>query len=156
MNQEVISFFKKNRPTFEQIKANFLLKKVGDGLFRNVYAIDDLVVKVPKKSNLKTDHTSNLYHARAEVRQINRIRKMKKYKLLRSFLPEIYYFDKKSGILLMPYYQKPTKKDAEVAAEIFSRLAREVGRHSGGDIHDQNVMYDLENETYVIVDLGYF
>jgi hypothetical protein len=153
---KVISFFKKNRPSFDEIKTRFSLTKIGKGLFRDVYAIDDLVVKIPRKSNLETDHTSNLYHAREEIRQIIRIRKMKKYRLLRPFLPEIHYFDQKSGILLMPFYVKPTKKEAEVAAEILSRLAREVGHHSGGDIHDQNVMYDFENETYVIVDLGYF
>src|SRR5271166_2835977 len=68
----------------------------GYGAFRRVYKVRglDLVFKIPRyTTDCETNLSSNIEHARAEYSTVCRIERFKKYKILRQFMPQIFYFD---------------------------------------------------------------
>jgi 5-methylthioribose kinase len=152
----IVEMFDKHHPKTpkECKKRGLKLQKIGSGLFRTVYRINDLdlVVKFPKKEN----KSSGLYHSLEEFRRFKQIQRLKKYKSIQRYLPKIHYFNKKSGVILMPFYRKLPAKEAEIASNILSKFAEDVGHTSGGDIHSENVMFSDFEDRYVLVDLGYF
>src|SRR5216684_6048992 len=72
------------------------MRLLGKGLFRKGYKIKncDLVIKFPIGEEGKI-------HTRDEVR---RLKRLKKDVILKRFLPEVFYYNKKSGVILMRYY----------------------------------------------------
>lgn len=64
------------------------LRKLGSGCFRDTYLVKgyDVVLKFPQGQQV-----SNVVHSSEEIRQINRILKLKTLSKLRPLCPKIYY-----------------------------------------------------------------
>jgi 5-methylthioribose kinase len=156
----ICSLFEKYRPqNYSDIRAmGFKLTNVGSGLFRSAYRIDksSIVVKLPKTDSQGSEGwESGVGHAREEFKKINKIQKTGKYAPLVRYLPHIYYFDKKTGIMIMPlYYPYRTYKERQLVSTFLSNLVYDL--HGGdGDIHSANVASTEYGEP-VLIDLGYF
>lgn len=129
-------------------KLGLKLRRIGEGLFREGYKIvnADMVIKFPKD-------TEGIKHSLAEVRRIHRLMK---FKILRRHLPEILYFDKASGVLIMRYYPRfrSFEVQADAMGEALARVISSLTRTHCSDLHTENVRSSEEDDA-VIIDLGY-
>src|SRR6266705_5037212 len=75
------------------------LQKLGTGAFRTVYRIVDspLVVKFPMPG---TDFTVNKIHTRTELA---RIRKFRRFRWMRKYLPRVYYSNSVTGVSIIEF-----------------------------------------------------
>ena len=87
-------------------KADIGLEPLDQGAFRQVYTAIGLpvVVKIPLNDR------SCLYHARREIRRLKQVRRSSLYRVLKRYLPKVYYADKQSGIIVMRFYGKRSLK----------------------------------------------
>ena len=77
---------------------------------------------------------------------------------MRPHLPEVFYHDKKSGVIVMRKYPKYDnyKSQADAMGEMIQRLVYKLTKVSCSDIHSENVRKRRFNkEQSVLVDLGY-
>ena len=83
-------------------------KHLGAGVFREVLKVKGcpLVVKFPLDANW--DCHEGVDHSALEMKKLARL---KKFKWMRRFLPKIYYYDRKHGIIVMRYYELMTKHE---------------------------------------------
>lgn len=158
--EKVVAQFKAKQPKNLEAVENmdYTLKPIGDGAYRTVYKIGNLpiVVKVPT-------HTggSCKRHAIAEWRAVQRILKFKKYIELQPFVPKIYYFDPKSGIMIVHYYKPAPVKYRRSVSMLFERYLPRIwalgyrSKWSTVDTHRDNIAIDEEGVPKLI-DLGYF
>jgi tRNA A-37 threonylcarbamoyl transferase component Bud32 len=131
---------------------------VGSGAFRSVYRIKNtnLVIKFPDLYEYGEDHS------RDEVRTI---KKLYKYKVLRSYLPKIFYFDHRSSVIVMEYYDKyndrkagnphPMRTYGDITWErvlIIELIAKLTGAYFG-DLYNINLRLD-KNKHVKFVDMG--
>jgi len=142
----------KNRSDLE--KMGLKLGLIGNGLYREVYRINGLplVVKLSKNAG-----SSPRDHARAEYRAVRRIQRFKKYAQLRKYMPEIHYFDSKTGVMLMHYY-KPLPKGYRCIARLLDHIIEltwPYAAESECDVHGGNVGLG-ENNQPILIDMGYF
>jgi len=137
----------------------------GYGAFRRVYKVRglDLVFKIPRyTTDYETNISYNIEHARAEYSAVCRIERFKKYKILRQFMPQIFYFNWDCGIMAMEYY-KPLLFTAvgEAGCNALSALVDSCWNKSlGTDICTNNVglAVDVDRGDYnlKLIDLGCF
>ncbi len=132
------------------------LKKIGDGVYRQVYKIEGvpLVVKIPGGDAFPVGCRR---HARSEYRTVKRIHRYKKFAQLRKYMPRIYYFDNKSGLMLMHYYSVPKKYKIAIS-NLLSLVVKLIWPNTASsecDVHGANIGMD-ENNQPVLIDLGYF
>lgn len=152
-----IQKIRKNRPTnpseFKDI--GLPLRRLGAGLFRAGYKIRgcDLVVKFPLNLADKTIDREGIEHTAAEMR---RIRRLAQSEAIRPYLPEVMYFDKKNGIIVMKYYSKfeNYEKMADAMGSMAQRLIRRISHVNCSDIHTGNVRKGARYVP-VIIDFGY-
>ncbi len=136
--------------------AGVSLRLLGSGLYRDGYKVKDcdLVLKFPRKIALKSGKKSLAEGRKHSAAEIRRLRRLRQVTCLDKFLPEIFYYDKKSGVIGMKYY--PTFTDFEDQADamgtVIESLIFGVSRIRCTDIHTENVRQNKERA--VIIDLG--
>ena len=130
--------------------SNLKLRHIGSGAFRDTYRVGKLpiVIKIP---------FNEISHARHEARVITKVMKDEKFKALRPFMPKLYYYDKKTGIIVMEYCRTmkygPT---SDAVSKIFSTLVSKLFRkpmYDESDIRGYNIGKN-NNGQYKIIDLG--
>jgi len=125
------------------------MRLLGKGLFRTGYKVKgcDLVIKFPGCE------VEDLWHSRQEVRRLNRL---KKAGVLREFLPEIFFYDKKTGVIAMRYYREFVnfEKQADAMGRMIQKLIYRLTRVKCTDIHTENVRSRNIRDA-VLIDLGY-
>lgn len=125
------------------------------GAYRDTYFIRGvpLVVKFP--NNDGGSHS----HARAEIKSIRRLRRgKKKYKLLQKYIPETYYENLKTGVIVMRRYKPLRSKYDILIADVLEKLVSVVWPEhvsDGTDVHGANIALDDKGKLKII-DLGYF
>lgn len=124
------------------------MRLLGKGLFRMGYKIRncDLVIKFPMGEEGRR-------HSAQEIRHVKRL---KKDRTLTRFLPEIFYYSKKSGVILMRYYPqfRDFEEQADALGRLIGRLIYRVTRVPCTDVHTENVRQG-PFERAIIIDLGY-
>jgi hypothetical protein len=144
----------KSRPTtlagFQQLGLS--LKTIDAGVFRKTCEVEGLPLAV--KFPLDKD---GVYHSRTEMRKIARL---SLFPSLRKYLPKIYYYDSKSGVIVERFY--PNFSDDIDACEAVGNLAGVLLKELTGvkviDIHSGNIRTKnprRESPKVVLVDLGY-
>ena len=153
--QKLLKHHPKTLKDFKKIKLELI--PLSRGAYRTAYRIkgSNVVVKIPV-----SDDSSNLVHAREEIKAINQIKRFKrKNAKIIKMLPEIYYFDDKSGVTAMKYYKKIRGNLAYTVSGLVEDIIELIypkDTYVGGmDIHGSNVHVD-ENGNTIIIDLGYF
>lgn len=137
-------------------KLGLKLESIGSGAYRRAFRIHgaDLVVKFPSDPDGR-------FHTSLEVR---RIKKLAQYQSLRPHLPKIRYYDKKTGILVVDFYDKysetaaavPGNRTVELSWErdLITRLVKELTGVFVIDLYDDNLRID-DTQTVKLIDLGY-
>src|SRR5271163_277737 len=94
-------------------KTGLKLKKLGEGLDRIVYRVEDsnLVVKFCRFEKDRLNRIGQSYAEYASWKTI--MRSKKKYKSLQKYMPEIYYFNATTGVTLVKMYSKITFREAQ-------------------------------------------
>lgn len=157
--ERIISAFNQYHPK-DGIEAektcNIVLKPVAEqGAYRDTYFIEGvpLVVKFPKNNG--GTHS----HAKAEIKAIRRLRRGKKrYKLLQKYIPETYYENLKTGVIVMRQYKPLRSKYDILIADVLEKLVSVVWPEhveDGTDVHGSNIALDDDGHLKII-DLGYF
>jgi hypothetical protein len=149
----VVKMFHEKEPaTIDNL--NLKLTPIGvSGAYRKVYRINGLplVIKEPKDKSCRK-------HARAEYKTIQRILRYKKYARLTRYMPEVYYFNEKTGLMLMHYY-RPLPKRYKCIARLLDVIVELTWPYAMDqnecDVHGGNVAL-TEDNLPVIIDLGYF
>lgn len=147
---KALRLINKNKPAsqkeFEALGLKFQL--IDAGCFREVFAIKgtNLVVKLP--------FDEGKYHS---ISEIKRIEKLSKVKELVPHLPKVYYFDRKTGIIVMRYYPQIKQEDQiELLGKVVKKLVKRIAGVNMGDIHDNNIRKKRQDwATLIFVDLGY-
>ena len=128
--RSVIRKFKKHKPkSLEDILRLFdCLEYVSRGSFRVAYRIDHLPLIVKVATENKEDESfwgECIDHHLNEMDAIRRVKQYKKYASIRKYLPKLYYYDNKNGIILMPEYPQPITKNIPDCIE---QAAKEISK----------------------------
>jgi pyruvate-formate lyase-activating enzyme len=104
-------------------------------------------VKFPKGADGK-EHTRD---------EVTRIRKLRKWHVMKKHLPTIFYYDSKSAVLILSYHPRFTthEKEADAMGKFIQELVRAATRVSVTDIHSDNVHKSVSGDTAIIIDFGY-
>lgn len=151
---QVIRKIAKHRPeTYDDFKAlSIPLVLEGKGIFRVAYRIKGLPLLV--KFPVEDDLTAGKVHSANEVRKIRRLRK---FRWMRSYLPTIHFHDKQSGVLVLSWHVEfANDRDAFVALGALTTRALKIA--TGvlvSDIHEDNVRRGDQRRKIILVDLGY-
>lgn len=152
----LVDTFKKHKPkTIEDalVKCEIEAEFLAEGVFRRSFRLDGypIVAKFPKgdgKREIDIEHTND------EIKLINKILKDTKLEILRSHVPEIYYHDKKNGVVLMKYYY-PLElcSSVELWAPTYEKVCKKLDDlldFGGADI-DQ---FGIEDGRLICLDFG--
>ena len=154
---------KKFEPRTIEEFADFGLKirAIGSGAYRRVYEIVGygLVVKIPmnRESGYDfEDDKDSIEHAKLEWSAYKSLKKKKKYKSIKSFLPKIYACSK-SGIVLMKKYERIVGKKKEINKRLktLQHLLRNMFEGDECDAWWQNVALTKKGKL-VLFDFGCF
>lgn len=164
--EQVVDTFKKERPTdVETVLQNcgVSLRHLGSGSYRDVYQVDNLplVVKIPscwhglrstraRRKNI----AESVEHSVREMDTLRRVvRSTRKYVLLQRFMPTIYHFNRRTGVMLMPKYGKiKTDEQRKICLAVTQYLNTLVGWR--GDLSEDN--YGVTHDgNIVVLDVGY-
>jgi 5-methylthioribose kinase len=135
------------------------MRLLGSGVFRQGYKVRgcDLVIKFPNPA-VKDIDTENRQHSATEIRRIRRLRAAG---TLEQFLPEVFYYDKKTGVVAMRYYKefKNFEEQADAMGRMIQKLIYRIARVRCADIHTGNVRQRNSPPAHlkdaVLIDLGY-
>lgn len=107
----------------------------------------DLVVKFPKAPSGKK-HTHD---------EVTRIRKLRKFAVMKNHLPTIHYYDEANGVLVVDYCPKFTthEKEADAMGDFIQKLIKAATGVSISDIHSENVHKHVKRDDAIIIDAGY-
>ena len=143
-------------------------RMLNSGAYRTVVKLVGLplVVKFPL-----TDMKCDKKHSEYEFRAVNKILRYKykyKYRILRKYVPKIYYFNKETGVLIGHYYRplKGTKKEKNLIANLVSDVVdstwdgRKIDknnkcRYGTEDMWDANMALNKSGHVKII-DMGFF
>jgi tRNA A-37 threonylcarbamoyl transferase component Bud32 len=132
------------------------LRLLGVGLYREGFKVRDcdLVIKFPRQMALKSGKKSLTEGKKHSAQEIRRLRRLRQVGTLNTFLPEVFYYDKKSGVIAMKYYSKFSdfEEQADAMGGIIESLIFRLTRVRCGDIHTDNVRQDKDHA--IIIDLG--
>ena len=136
---------------------------LGSGAFRVSFKVADLplVVKFPLCDGLLSknpDYHEGKWHTTTEVKRIERL---SKFPFMRKYLPKIYYHDRKSGVLVMHWYDEFNDDFirycslGNMAADLMYRLTgvKTIDIH-GGNTRTSNRLEDEKGRT-ILIDIGY-
>ena len=126
------------------------------GVFREVYRIVGvpLVVKFPLGDSY-SETSEGRRHTNAEV---NRIKRLSAFPVMRKYLPKVYYHDKASGIVVMRYYAELDEwTDDTMLNKFIQNLIKDITGIQLSDVHDGNVRSSNGKPTGrpVMIDCGY-
>ena len=149
----------KPRTPKEARAAGIKMRLLGTGMFRAGYKVrnTDLVIKFPVLTGKNDDDPSEgIQHS---VQEIRRLRRLKKAGTLNQFLPEVLYYDKKSGVIMMRYYPEfdGYEEQADAMGKMVGKLIYRIAGVRCTDIHTENVRKGRWDglKNAVIIDLGY-
>jgi hypothetical protein len=134
------------------------MRLLGTGMFRSGYKVrhTDLVIKFPIREGKDDNGSEGIQHSTQEMR---RLRRLKKAGTLNQFLPEVLYYDKKSGVIMMRYYPEfdGYEEQADAMGKMVGKLIYRIARVRCTDIHTENVRKGRWDglKNAVIIDLGY-
>lgn len=156
--RKAILLIEKHHPSTptEFKKIGLHLKFVGAGAFREVCRIKDcdLVVKFPlNEAKGKKDYRAGKLHSTNEVK---RIKALSAYSELRPHLPKVHYHNRKTGVLVMQYYESFDKDTFQQFVKLGNVVIKLVKRLTGvtmSDVHWGN--FHKEKNKGVFIDLGY-
>ena len=132
-------------------------KFVHAGVFREVYRIVGvpLVVKFPLGDSY-SETSEGRKHTNAEV---NRIKRLSAFPVMRKYLPKVYYHDKTDGIVVMRYYAELGEDwtPDTMINKFIQDLIKDITGIQLGDVHDGNVRSHNGRNTGrpILIDLGY-
>ena len=133
--------------------AGLRLWEIGEncGAFRRTYRIwgTGLVIKFPREDWKERSADMSILHTQDEVKKI---RALNEFKVMRQYLPPVYYYNHRDGVMVTDYYPKvsPSKNLGPMFSELlFAYTGVEVG-----DLFGDNIRCKRNGEP-VIVDLGY-
>ena len=163
MNQAtVIKRIKKKQPldALDLLDACGLpLQLTNWGQFRNVYDVlgTQLVIKVPIQESKASGTRINIQHAREEYAAWKKIKSSRhEYRSLKPYLPDMIYFNSRSGIIVMPKYgpvRWPRGRGRHrVIEELESRFTSAL-QVTYADIKEDNLGSDKDGNIKVL-DLG--
>jgi hypothetical protein len=101
---------------------------IGTGAFREVVKVEGcpLVVKFPLDcGSYSQDGLAGIAHSALEMKKLKRLRR---FRWMRKFLPKVYYYDRKHGIIVMRHYELMTKSNFLFDAKLVYALIK----HSTG------------------------
>jgi hypothetical protein len=130
------------------------LRWVGTGAFRECCEIlnCDLVVKFPLA---RKKYASGRRHTAMEMARLKRLRQ---HRVMHPNLPEVFYYDKKHGIIVMRKYPKyeSFEDQADAMGQMIQRLIYAVTKVRCQDIHTENVRKRrMNHDQSTLIDLGY-
>lgn len=131
------------------------LSLLGSGWRRETYRIKgtELVVKFPMQFvELPSEAAVCIRHARAEMRIITNILRRKSLRHLRRFVPKVFYFDHKTGVMVVERLFTKPKPSADVQAIIYRMVQDTFNSHRALDI-DCNIGRDSRG-NYKVIDFG--
>lgn len=149
---ENIELFGVTRPE-DLDRAGIKHQYLTDGCYRNVHELSGLgaVIKFPKCRD-NSEWMKSLLHARKEILAFAKIRKSQHW--LREYLPETYYEDLKSGVIVMKKYQpRPRYKNKTLTRGLQKFFDTVAGNQ---DFDGHNLGCDLITKKVVIIDLGLY
>lgn len=129
------------------------MRLLGTGMFRSGYKVrhTDVVIKFPVDADAE-----GIQHSTQEMR---RLRRLKSAGTLNPFLPEVFYYNKKSGVIAMRYYPEfeGYEEQADAMGKMIGKLIYRIARVQCNDIHTENVRKGRWDglKNAVIIDLGY-
>ena len=127
------------------------------GVFREVYRIVGvpLVVKFPLGDSY-SETSEGRRHTNAEV---NRIKRLSAFPVMRKYLPKVYYHDKTDGIVVMRHYPELDKDwaDDTMVNKFIQDLVKDMTGIRLSDVHNGNVRSSNGKPTGrpVMIDCGY-
>jgi hypothetical protein len=132
------------------------LRFLGKGLFREGFKVvnSDVVVKFPLEFSMNDDDpTEGRIHSKQEIR---RLKRLKKEGTLKRYLPEIFYYNTKTGVIAMRYYEEfdNFEEQADAMGQMMGTLIPRVTRVRCDDIHTENIRRG-PNDRAILIDLGY-
>lgn len=167
----VVKRLTEHRPKTETdlTKLGIRLKYLGNGAFRDVYKVKDipLVIKFPlcECSKGYTECTGDCGgpdHSRLEYGVYQKIMENRKYRAIRGFMPKVYYFDDKTGIIAVHYYKEmaDTVYNHKLCDLIEQFLRQTLSIGGRVDMKPDNVGTDISYDgdipiySFKILDLG--
>lgn len=151
---QIVRKIKKHRPETpaEFRELGIPLVREGAGIFRVAYRVKKLPLLV--KFPVDDDATGGKAHSANEVRKI---RRLSKFRWVKSYLPTIYFHDKQSGVLVVSWHDEfATDNDAFIAlGALASRALKIATGVLVSDIHGDNVRRGAQRRKIILIDLGY-
>jgi hypothetical protein len=149
-------------------KCGMKLMKLGTGLYRSTYKVVgvSVVIKFPNymcgvdKSEYHT-YRDEVYHMISEHRAISKILRCKrKYRMLKQFVPDVYYFNRKTGVIATEQCVKLRNSDVSMAKDMLVHLVNDIveltwAARGCTDLHSSNIGVSLSGDLKII-DFGYF
>lgn len=145
--EKAIALIKKHQPHYSwDMNGELPLKFLGAGVYREVFAIKGLGVAV----KFPLEGMGGVDHSRKEIRAFEKLFK-RAPAALRKHLPEIYYTNKRTGVIVMKEY-----KPCHSAGDKLSKMLREFFKQpSGGDYDDYGYCnFGLDGRRLIALDLG--
>lgn len=140
------------------MECNLPLKYLGSGAYRHVYHIvgTSLIIKFPCLNSNGQPSTVNIGHARDEYAAVSRVSssKAKKYLEIKKHMPELYYHNCCTGLILgQKYKMLPTRANA-IRTELSNKVCKALRLCDGDITNSGNVGMDTRG-TLKILDAGY-
>jgi hypothetical protein len=151
--KKLVRLLRKNRPqTIKEVRRLGIRARFFDeGCFRKVYRVRGLPLV------LKIADTDAQYHTRAEIRVLRKILTWTRFRLLRRYMPKVYYCDPRGAVLLMRRYKR--LRWSKHRSELFYMLecfTKDLFKFkSSPDIHFGNGGLDSKGQIKIL-DLGLF
>jgi hypothetical protein len=152
--KSVVKLLNKHNPQniTDVLACGFGVTQVAEGSYRNAYQIANLpiILKIPIVPK-------DINHSRTEYQSIQRILKSTvKFKVLHKYMPTIYYYSNKTGMILMKMYKKLGYEEGRVRRETLDTLVAELLSVDEPDVDNSgNVAVDGKG-SLKIIDLGCF
>lgn len=156
--QEITRRLRRTHPyTVEDllIECRLPLRYLSSGSFRHVFHIigTQYVVKVPR-----SDERQGIEHARQEYNSWRRVIRSPKYRRLVRYMPDILFFSRVTGVMVMERYKPVETSRYDSALDDIEEITQDVLKVSKPDLGAakwNNYGLDYKNRVRII-DLGRF
>ena len=170
--QKIVALFEQYKPkSFEQVEGlGIKITEIdrSSGAFRDTFRVKGLpiVIKIPRGAeNDSKGFPSNIAHSNEEMKAYRKIMRVKKYEKLRDYMPEIYYHNRNTGVIVMKRYErlKYRNKYHIALSDLLDKLSMAVWSDDELDIGCLDIgCANCGMESYgdyfklVVLDLGLF